>query len=94
MIAETELIIGDMVYVDAYGPTTLGYSNGTIDVKRDKPFKPKLYDFTSDVQYEVIFIEGNDITLFDDENYVIGISKHRVRKDIPFTDKNGFVETV
>ncbi len=86
------LKIGDMVYVDTYGPSTHRYSNGSWDVKRDKPFRPKLYDFTSNVKYEIVYIEGSKVTLYDNKNNAIDLSIDRVDKDKPFTDKDGLIE--
>ena len=63
--------IGTLVYVDPYGPSTLGYSEDGLEVKRDDPFKPHLYKgFQPDKQYKVVFVNEKEksVTLYNDRN--------------------------
>lgn len=67
---------GDMVYVDMYGPRTFGFSSsspsGLHIIKNKKlPFRPVIhphYDFNKDTKYEIVNLDGNTATLFDDNN--------------------------
>ena len=69
---------GDLVYVDAYGPYTHKYSSGFGEMQRDKPFRPKVYNFNDNLQYEIIYMEGEVVTLFDNENSIIDLPVQKV----------------
>lgn len=68
--------VGDMVYIDVYGPYTLSYNDGHNHILRTIPFRPKIIldSFSSDTKYEIIFIEDNKATIYDDNNNVCNIS--------------------
>lgn len=78
-----DLCIGDLVYVDAYGPFTYGFSDGGGEMKSDKPFRPKVYKFTANLQYMVTYVEGDSVTLFDDDNNIVDLNRSRLNKNIP-----------
>jgi len=59
--------IGSSVFVDPDGPATLGYSDSTGETRRDKPFKPKFYKTTKGKKYEVIFVDNNEVTIYNDD---------------------------
>lgn len=71
----------DMVYVNAYGPSTYGYN----DYKSDKPFKPVLYNFNDNTKYEVVYVNGNNIGLFDNGNNYVEVNINNVSNDTPFS---------
>lgn len=83
--------LGDMVYVDSYGPSTYGFSSGANQVKRNKPFKPKMYDFDSETKYEIIHIEKGQYFLYDNRNELIGLPETKLSKDNPFTTNNDYI---
>jgi hypothetical protein len=60
---------GDMVYVDNYGPKTLGFSDNGGTRQRDLPFRPQFYGaFDRDTKYEIVHMEGDVATLYDNNN--------------------------
>jgi hypothetical protein len=78
--------VGDMVYVDAYGPSTYGFSEPGGEIRREIPFRPRLYNFEKDTKYEIISINGDQVTLFDEENEPRDFSSDRVFSEKIETD--------
>jgi hypothetical protein len=78
------LNVGDMIYVDAYGPYTYGYSDDLVELKTDKPFRPKLHNFLPNSQYEIIYMDGDIVTLFDNGNNIVDLSTDQLSKEKPF----------
>jgi hypothetical protein len=72
--------VGDLVYVSPFGPATLAYSDNGGTISRDKPFRPKLYNFTEDTQYEILDITNNFAGFFDDKNEYVEISLSNISK--------------
>jgi len=90
-----EIKVGDMVYVDHYGPYTLMYSSEAGVVQRNIPFRPLVYNdlygvefkFDPSTQYEVIYIETpssgrvSQASLYDDNNNLITINCNNLYKE-------------
>lgn len=79
-----ELNVGDMVYVDMYGPRTLGFSSGGSTMRRNMAFRPRMdqhYDFDQNTKYEIVNIEGGMATLFDDNNEPLDVSTNKLHSE-------------
>ncbi len=78
-----EHAVGDMVYVNVYGPKTTRYSShdisGSYTKERDLPFRPPICfqnhisNFNTDNKYEIIHMDGYTATLYDEDNNVCDI---------------------
>lgn len=86
-----DINIHDMVYVNAYGPSTYGHDG----YKSDKPFKPALRNFDDDTKYEVVYVKHNPrggfpvaVGLFDNTNNYIEVNIEDVSLNTPFSGKS------
>jgi hypothetical protein len=70
--------VGDMVYVDAHGPSTYGFSGPDGETRREIPFRPRFYNFEKNNKYEIVSIDGNEVTLFDEQNNPVDLSIDKV----------------
>jgi hypothetical protein len=83
-----EFKVGDMVYVDMYSPRTTMYHSGNDVMQRDLPFKVYIGDsnFKKNVKYEIIHIDKESATLYDESDmFEVDLSRlYRDRIDIEF----------
>jgi hypothetical protein len=71
-----DLHIHDLIFVNPYGPFTYNYN----DMPSDTAYRPKIYNFDLEDQYEIIFVGADYVGLFDNDNCYHEISIDRVSK--------------
>lgn len=66
--------VGDMVYVNPFGPETYGFN----DVQSDKSFRPRIYNVDLDTQYQIILVDNNQYGIFDNDNNYIELDDTQI----------------